>query len=426
MEAPQTSRIGDDYAYLWPQRNLQITLRGIREHAGELSGMVFVTHLNGTASVLAPSRLNLGAPRSRTELAGRLAGCREPKLSKEDWNTCIELVCDWTYHAHEKGEPVVDLAQHTPAAGGGRWLVEPLLRRGEMNVLVADGGTGKSTLAGALAFSVMTGVPLWNGAPPTEARRALYLDWESTPDEHAPRLAALAAGYDVETPSLLYRSNYRALADDAAWLRRTVAENEIGFVVVDSAVPASDDEINDTRAPRQLHSALRSLGPDVTPLVLAHMTKADAEKSTGRAKMLGSGMYDNLARNIWEVRKSEMAGEQHVLGLFHRKGNNSQLRRPFALSIEYGGSDCLPRSVHLAELRRYSDLAERLPAYDRLTDILRSGDSTTVEIADRLGLTQREAVRLLERNEQVRQTYRGGGRGNPSRWGLAAGNWWND
>lgn len=173
--------------------------------------------------------------------------------------------------------------------------------------------SGKSTLATALTASAMTGSVFVPGLVPSGRRMGLYLDWESNKYEHGRRLQALCRGAGIEgVPPMLYRTNYRALADDISTFRREIAQQEVRFVVVDSAVPASGDDIKDTAAPRQLFNALRSLGDGVTRLVLAHMSKAEAEKENGRARVLGCYSEDTeiLTRSGWKRHDEWQAGEE--------------------------------------------------------------------------------------------------------------------
>jgi hypothetical protein len=268
--------------------------------------------------------------------------------------------------------------------------------------------------------ATMTGYEIVPGLRPVGLTQGLYLDWESNVHEHNRRVESLCRTVGLDKPPMIYRSNYRALSEDLGGLRREVAQRAVGFVCVDSAVPASGDDIKDTSAPRQLFNALRSLGDGVTRLVLAHMSKAEAERETGRARALGSVMYENLARSVWELRKSEHGGgDALVVGLFHRKINGGRLRPPFALRIVYGTNE-QPAAVERADLREYPDLADRMPMTDRLRDLLRMRARTTTEIAEELGVTATAALNMLKRRPDMQQVSAGGGRGNPSVWGLAA------
>lgn len=423
-------REGEDYVFE-DGGSVRIVLTMVREDRGELWAVVRPYYLNGRGPqpLIAPSRLNLVAPRSRAEMARALAA-REavPGMVPADWYDLIEQVCGRTYVLWERGDPAVDLSEVEAPAEELRYAVEPILIDGETVVWAADGGSGKSTLAGALALSLVTGRTLVPGWRPRGRRSVLYLDWESNAREHRRRLEALAraAGQPDVPAGILYRSSYRALADDLAQTQREVAQHGIGAVIVDSAVPASGDDIKDTLAPRQLFNALRSLGDGVARLVLTHLSKSEAERTQGRARALGSVMYENLARSVWELRRSDHGGAgELVVGFFHQKTNGGQLRDAFALRVRYG-EDERPLRVEPVAIVAYPDLEERLPVKDRLHGFLASGERTTPEIAERLGVSAAAALRILKRRPDVIQLSPGGGRNNPATWGLAAGGGWMD
>lgn len=426
MDAPTVKREGDDFRFVWdygPRTALHVIVGNVREHSGDLSAVVRVNYVNGrTMPLIAPSRLNLVAPRSRSELAGHLAKRDAvPGVDAEEWRDVIETACLQTFALWERGDAFIDLGDEpAPDSWGGRELIKDFLPAGETTVVFADGGSGKSSLAAALCLSLVTGQTLIPGLAPVERARSLYLDWESNKHEHSRRLHSLGAqaGIDGIPNGILYRTNYRAFAEDLGAFRREVAQQSIGFVVVDSAVPAAGDDIKDTAAPRQLFNGLRALGDDVTRLVLAHMSKAEAEKESGRSRVMGSVMFENLARSVVEVRVSDHAGPNElVTGLFHRKFNGGRLREPFALRLTFGPHG-QPLGYERVDLRDYPDLEDRLPQRRRIEDLLSSGARTTREVADALGITVDAASKALRRSEHVIQLSAGGGRGNTARWGL--------
>lgn len=416
-------REGDDFHF--EQGSVQFVLGNVRESSGDLTAVVRAYYLNGRGPVplLAPSRLNLVAPRSRAELARTIAkGKRGPASWTDDtWGDLVEEVCGRTYVLWERGDPIIDMSEVESPPWSGRYCIDPMLPEGETTIVVADGGTGKSTYATALMASKMLGIEIIPGMRPSGRGMGLYLDWESNKHEHNRRLRSLCRGAGVEgVPPMLYRTNYRALAEDIGTFRREVATHDVGFVVVDSAVPASGDEIKDTAAPRQLFNGLRSLGDGVTRLVLAHMSKAEAEKESGRARVLGSIMYENLARSVWEMRRSEFGkpGEL-VIGLYHRKMNGGRLRQPMGYRVLFG-EDEQPYRFERVDLNDYQDLHDRLPEKDRLKDFLRTGARTTKEIAEHLGKSQNAARMYLRRHPDITRLSSGGGTGINSLWALRA------
>ncbi len=417
MERATVSREGDDFRYQWPN-DLQIILRGVRESGGDITAIVSVQYVNGTAeSLMAPSRLNLVAPQSRKAMATLLTGRRAMVgMAAEDWTDAIEQACGRTYALWERGEPFVDLSEVEPPEGGLSYLLDPLVIEGETALWVADGGSGKSTYAVAAVLSLMTCREVIPGMRPARRVSGLYLDWESNKNEVKRRLRGLARGAGTDPPPLVYRSLYRAFVDEIGEVRREVDRHGHGVVVVDSAVPASGGDVKDTEAPKLLFNALRTLGA-AGRVVLAHMSKSEADRETGRARALGSIMYENLARSVWELRASDHGGDYElVVGFYHRKQNGGRLRKPFCLRIVYG-ADEQPERIERADLRDYPDLEDRIRPGDRLKDALTRRAHSTTEVARLLGKSNEATTKLLLRHPTVIQLSPGGGRGNPATWG---------
>lgn len=416
-------REGDEYVYETDRGDVRVTLGNVRESSGDLTAVVRAYYLNGRGPepLMAPSRLNLVAPRSRAEVAKAIAARGEPMdLDVPTWGQILEYCCGRTYTAWERGEPFIDLTTFDLLPWDRRELVRGFLPRNDPLTLFMDGGGGKSTIAAALALSVLTGQEVIPGLPPLEDGPVLYLDWESNPNEHGHRLHRLAKHYGLTLPErFIYRRNYRAFTDDLGTFRREVARSKPIFTVVDSAVPASGDEIKDTGAPKYLFNGLRSLSENMASLVLAHMSKSEAEKDNGRARVMGSVMYENLSRSVWEGRPSASAPpDVLVTGLFHRKMNGGRKRTPFAIRVLYD-EDELPRRFERADVKEYPDLEERLPPKDRLHDLLRFGPQTTKDIAAALGMTD-EGARQMLRRAGMEQISGGRGRGNAALWQLPA------
>jgi hypothetical protein len=185
-------------------------------------------------------------------------------------------------------------------------------------------------------------------------------------------------------------------------------------------VPASDQDIKDTGAPTRLFNAAASLGDTVTRLILAHISKEMAQQN-GRARAIGSVMYDNLARSVIELKKSESLSGRGVLvtGFFPTKVNAGYPDDPFGVRVTYHPETQQPERFERMDVRDIPDLRDRLPLNDRLLDLLRTGARTTPEIAQEFELSAAATTKMLKRRKEVTEVYRGNGRGNPSKWGLA-------
>jgi hypothetical protein len=334
-------------------------------------------------------RLNLLSTPARAGLVKTL----ERTAPVAPWALVLERACRLTALHVRAGAPVVCLMPRR--APTTRHVIAKLVLAGETNVLFGDGGSGKSLLALALAVAASTGTPLPGGLVPTAPpRRVLYLDYESCQEEHEDRLAGLLAGLEVtEAPPILYRQMVRPLADDAAFLRAEISQHAIDLVIVDSLAPACGAEPEGADAAVRTFTALRSFGP-VTRQVIAHVSKAGADQRTGPTRPFGSVFVQNLARNVWEVRKADDDSEHLVLGLYHRKFNSGRRLPPFGLRIE---TDAATTTLHAHDMGREPDLVARASLTQRLLTALRPGAFTTAELTASVGGPELSVRRALER-----------------------------
>jgi hypothetical protein len=419
----EVQRIGDEF--IARDQDLEFLIRGIKETNDGLSAVVRSFYLNGSKmSITAPTRINFYSGQGRNTLAKALTSGRSvPGMDARAWEVVTVNLCGKVSEAWEEGEPFVNLGQQPEPSLESRFAFKDFVPAGESSVWVADGGSGKSTIGAALLLSYATGIEIIPGVIPAEQAPCMILDWESNQSEHLRRLYSIARAYGMTIPeTLLYRRNYRAFAEDISHFRREIARFGVRFLLIDSVVPASDLEIKDTAAPTRLFNAAASLGETVTRLFLAHMTKEQASAANGRARVMGSVMYDNLARSVWELRKSETspARGEMTTGFFHTKINGGGYEDPFALKIHYDAMTRQPTRFERVDVRSIADLRERLPVRDRLADLLRQGSRTTTEIAAELGVTPGAAVKYLKRRDGIIEIVRGGGKGKPSLWGLSA------
>jgi hypothetical protein len=263
-------------------------------------------------------------------------------------------------------------------------------------VLFAEGGSAKSLLAllcGILVASGESHDAL--GWTPDEKHQVLLLDFETTAEEHRRRLSRLARSLALSgDPAIHYRRSYIPLADDLDAVQRCVQEDNIEFLIVDSAGPASGADIFTPEAPIALFRALRRL--DVTTLLLAHTAKGNVE--TNHRTPFGSVFFLNLARSVWELRRYQAPGEDSLrLGLFHRKSNVSRLSRPIGLEFIFD-DEVGPITVGPADITEIPGVCEGLPVGRRIENLLPySGPMRPKEVAARLGVSDAAARTALKR-----------------------------
>ena len=313
--------------------------------------------------------------------------------AKIPWETIVERTCRLCIHAARAGNPAVAIVPRVRS--GPRYLLDPIAPIHETTVLAGDGGAGKSYLTTALALAISSGAPLPGGLQAETRGPVLYLDWESTEDEFAERVCLLAEGLGCRVRDLHYKPMVAPLAAELGAVRAEVSRLGAVAVIVDSLAPASGPEPEGADAAVRTMSALRALTP-ASRIVVAHVSKATADGS-GPARPFGSVFIQNLARSVWEVRRSdEDDGDDLLLGLYHRKVNSGRRQRPSAFRFRFA-----PGTVTLqaADLTERADLLSRLPLWQRIRRHLERADTppTAAELAEALDAEEDSVLKALSR-----------------------------
>jgi hypothetical protein len=366
---------------LWPVHEVSITVTGIREHSDGISAEVAVTRAGAD---LHWSKLNLSSSRSRAELVKHLSATT-PRVP---WQPIIERTCRLAVEASRAGNPSVVVIPRRRT--GPRFLIDPIAPAGETTVLAGDGGAGKSYLAVAQALAISSAAPLPGGLRAEIQGPVVYCDWESTEAEFAERAYYLANGLGCRVRDLHYKPMVAPLSAELAAVQADVYRLGAVAVFIDSLAPACGPEPEGADAAVRTMTALRSLAP-ASRVVVAHVSKATAE-GQAPARPFGSVFIQNLARSVWEIRRSdEDEGDTLLLGLYHRKVNAGRRLRPVALQLAFDAD-----AVRLAagDLTEAPDLLARAS----LTQRLRAGLTATARTVDDLAET------LEVRPDTVRRT----------------------
>jgi len=394
VSAPKLSANAGIYDLLWEEEQVAIRVDRIRNHSDSVTGEITVkTLLPGHNIHVHQARVNLTSTSARRGVAKH---CEERVPdSALDWQKIIEEMAVTVLLKVREGEPVVSLHDVGPREGP-RYRLAPVLLEGHPNYLFGDGGTGKSFLAAFFGVLVSSGTQ--HCGLTTMPGRVLYLDYETSAEEMHERIAAIEEGLgDPGCSRILYRFCVQPLASDIEEIQKVVAENEIEFVIVDSAGPALGGEKGDPKDPViEYFRALRSLR--ICSLTTDHITKGEG----GRKLPYGSIYKFNLARNVFELRKAQEAGEDEMyVGLYHRKANFGRLLSPigFRLSLKEAADGTLSSvTFTTAKVRDVPALAEGMGARQRILDwVLSEGSQTVKDISEGLGIaTNLVRARLSE------------------------------
>ncbi len=353
---------------------ITLTVDRLRRERHELKGELSVRcALPGarvvpdTDHLLSVADFNLSSLTARSTHAKLLA---ERSTAEElDWRGMVEEFCQRVIVEERRGSPSQPLETYErPGAAAvlnvGGWR----LLRDHPAILFADGDTGKSNLA-----LYACGVLAQQGIKP------LYADWELSGEDHRERLARL---FDP-LPPVQYLHCERPFIEEVDRIRREIRRHALDYLVVDSIGYATPGPPEHAEHATSYFRALRQIGIGGS-LHLAHMTKGDAaDPKRGESKPFGSAFWHNSARLTWFAKKAADTGREMTVGLFCRKFN---LGRPFpAVGFRWTFDDERTRvaRVNVADVE---ELAPRLPLWQRIAHLLRTGPALTAEaIADELG-----------------------------------------
>jgi len=386
MEAPDMKESGGVYTLTWHETGICLRANRIQSRSENVSAEIKISAINSNSlGHLSISRLNLTSTRERQVLVNRL----DKRWETVEWDTLIEQACLLILTDYRKGEPVVILAE-MPDNEALEALLAPFLVEGQPSILFGFGGSGKSLLATYFSVLVATGVEASSSHLLAKTGKVLYLDWESGAIEIKQRLRGLCLGMNIPQPGnrLVYRRCFQPLSAEIDTIQQLVSEHQVKLLVVDSVGLACGGEPEKADSVLGFFRALRSL--NVTSLNIDHLAKGSTE---GRAATPFGSVYKiNMARSVWECKKGD-AQEEHQLslGLFHRKANFGRLEQPrgYRVSFEPTG----PILIHAQAIGVDPELADSLPARDRVTVALFNCKASVKQLSEKTGLTE-NAVRV--------------------------------
>jgi hypothetical protein len=292
----------------------------------------------------------------------------------------------------EKPGVTIDLARHVPKSDSP-YLIYPLVRQNQSTVLYADGGSGKSTFALAVAATGATQQSFIPGISNTAGRpiKTLYLDWEADDDDVASMLKEISRGAELKIPDdhIHYQSVSGAFIDHVDELVEIIVENDIELIIVDSLVASAGGDVTDAEAARLFHNAVRSL--NVASIAITHTNKADT--------LFGSRFFWNLARQVFRLTSISEPETNPVLGLYHEKSNRSKLIAPVAYEVQYGNpeSDNAFIKYVAQDIQSVPELAKGTGLRERLIGLMRNGSMTIEQLAERTGTDGTQILATMER-----------------------------
>jgi hypothetical protein len=389
ISSPSVYGRGRNFKVSWEKEGVEASVSRLCQHSdGRLSGEVLIkVERPERPEILGQQVFTLSSASARDKLA-KLLNERHNTL---DWKLLLERLYIAISNKLSEGEPVVELSTATRVEPP-QYDLKPLLVRHEPNLLFGDGGTFKSYLG--LLVAICVTLP-WKDNPfgwqvRDEVSRTLLLDYETNRDVVNWRAKCLINGLGLPDVSIYYRRCNLPLSEEIEQIQQDIMDNRIGLVIVDSLGIAAGGDLREQQVASQFFLGLRQLG--VTSLLITHVAK---ESLMSSKTPYGSVYFRNLARNVWQVRKTQQAGQGEIsIGLYHDKSNDGQLSIPIGLRARFG-SDSV--SVERQDLRKVPELAAGLPLREQIKGVLHHGAMTAGEVADELGGNEGSIKTVLNR-----------------------------
>lgn len=400
---PAVDVLGDGFVNIsWPEDKLTAHLEGLWRSGSRFETVLRIRH-DDLGTVHAPTRINLLSTSARTDLRRSL----DSRFSHIGWATRIDQIADYADKVYRSELQITTIGEAEPPAMS--YLASPVLERNRICALAAEAGTGKSTLALALALQIGGHGQVVPGiSVPQEAGKTLYLDWEDEWDTHANRQAAILRGVGKKAPPLPVRHVRMSglLVDHSDRLTRMCRDMKPALVVVDSVGKAVMGHINEPEFVLPMMDACRAM--KTTVLMLGHLAKHESD-----GKLIGSVFWFTDPRQGWHLAKVQEAGESEShLALNHKKASNDMLSKPLGLKVEFQAD---PKTIryYAADVATDPDLEQFAVAADRIENYLVTGGGREQlgQIAEGTGLPVNTVKGTLQRFKGKKFIVFGRGRG---------------
>lgn len=268
--------------------------------------------------------------REEREMRRRLEKARDEWERKdEEPGVNYNLLC--VYKAGEW----IDIAKRSPAQIE---LFGDLWRQGELAIMFADTGVGKSILAVQIADALARGQPIEPVTMPTEPRRVLYLDFELSFTQFSERYARTSEDGKAYEDEYKFHENF--LRGEIEWdegvpkrfrnfaefmfcsIESSLRSNQADVLIVDNITYLSSGTANSSTA-LGLMQNLKFLKERlaVSILVLAHTPKRPFSQQLTINDLQGSKMLSNFADSVFCVGVSHFdRGVRYIKHIKRRSG----------------------------------------------------------------------------------------------------------
>jgi len=385
------------YVLHFKDEGLIATVNNCRSHSrdGRVTGELTITTNTDKPTILLPSTsFNFSADRTRTQQAKSIT---EKYDLKVNWQEVFDFLGHKIQELARTGEDVSEVWASDEIVPV-EWLLEPIIIKGQPNVIFGEKGVSKSTLAyicGAILCLPWDDNPLELKVcdyPVT----SLVLDWERDKASFDYYLARFKRGMNSPAFRLFYRRCNLPLSEDIEPIAKKIEETGAQLLIIDSlgrAAGGQDVDLKGSSAADNFLRALRKL--DITSLIIGQTSKPQFGDKRNSKSIFGSVFFTYYAGNVLELCHSEDdTGDTKHLALFHRENNFTRKSAPIGLRMDFhedGGINVEREPVSIAEF------SQKVNTQSRVLDLLKSGAMEVKEIAETLDISQNSVRQSLSR-----------------------------
>lgn len=404
ISAPEFKPSDFEYTFTFRDEGVRAVLDRFSESKGEIQTELTIDRLDEFGR----PRLRLYGPAKFNLLGVQVNQARELNEALDiDWKGLLLTIRAMSVRQYREGSPLIDLAAVDISDEAPRFLLPPFIDQHGITVLVADGGTGKSLTALAMAVALVTDEPVF-GERPNAVGSVVYLDWEADEETHAERLWAVCRGLGVSVPGagIHYQKMLSSLPEAVGSLRKKIMDVGASLVIIDSVGMARGGAPESAEETIKLFRAMRSLGIPV--LAIDHISKEAKKGDAGGADPIGSIYTRNAARLVWSMEGKQFEGRVDTVIVFRNSKANfgrKERQRAFRYGFSEGPGGRLEAvTFDPVDWRDTEEFADKLPVKDRIVRALRAGPLTRMEIAAAADITvdaARARLSELRRDKKV-------------------------
>lgn len=411
---------GSGYKLTWPQINVEVKVSRIRNRKDGIKAECQFW-LQGSGR----HRSNFFMD-SDNQVAACVRGLQE-KLPEQDylggtkWSSIIHDLTGVIIDKVRAGTPEISLGDFwNEREDENLWRVDNLLVN-DVNVLWADGGSGKSYFALFLATLISEGAEYANSDHGllVQPGNVLFLDYETNYRSIVQRLRKIHRGLGIERATrIVYRKQSTAIVDDVDELTNMVYRNNIDVIVVDSMGLAVAGELESQETVSEFFRVLKSICE--TTLVITHSNKAGF--------IFGSIYTQNHARSVWQAEKQagSLADKSIDFTLMHRKANDIAVQPMQSWSVNFEDEDVVYTRIETIDTGSAGQLSYKKLVLELLKkkagqtreDLIEQISQLKEEHSDKSRPNVRSAVSSLKEGGRVSE--------DDGRLSLKEGELWNN